>query len=39
MTAKNKNFRPDDQITRAEFITILIKASQKELVKTTSTQN
>ncbi|EKD66785.1 MAG: peptidase M23 [uncultured bacterium (gcode 4)] len=39
ITAKNKNFRPDDQITRAEFITILIKASQKELVKTTSTQN
>lgn len=39
ITTQNKNFRPDSQITRAEFITILIKASQKELIKISSDKN
>ncbi|MCK9271990.1 peptidoglycan DD-metalloendopeptidase family protein [Candidatus Gracilibacteria bacterium] len=33
ITTKNKTFRPDDQITRVELITILIKASGKEITK------
>lgn len=37
LISRNANFRPDDIISRAEFVTILIKASGKDIKNTGNT--